>query len=94
MLVVHVHIKIKPECVEQFIAASLENASNSIKEPGITRFDLVQSQDDPNQFVLEEVYRDTDAAAAHKTTAHYAKWRDAMVDMMAEPRFSKKYTQL
>lgn len=51
MLVVHVHIKIKPECVEQFIAASLENASNSIKEPGITRFDLVQSQDDPHQFV-------------------------------------------
>ena len=94
MLVVHVHIKIKHECVEQFIAASLENASNSIKEPGITRFDLVQSQDDPNQFVLEEVYRDTDAAAAHKTTAHYAKWRDAVADMMAEPRFSKKYTQL
>ena len=94
MLVVHVHIKIKPECVERFIAVSLENASHSRQEPGIARFDLVQSQDDPNQFVLEEAYRDTEAAAAHKTTAHYAKWRDAMVDMMAEPRFSKKYTQL
>jgi quinol monooxygenase YgiN len=94
MLVVHVHVKVKPECVEGFIKASLENAAQSIQEPGIARFDLVQSQEDRTQFVLEEVYRTTEATLAHKETAHYAKWRDAGADMMETPRFSKKFTQL
>ena len=94
MLVVHVHVKVKPECVEGFIKASLENAAQSIQEPGIARFDLVQSQEDSTQFVLEEVYRTTEATLAHKETAHYAKWRDAVGDMMETPRFSKKFTQL
>lgn len=91
---VHVHIKVKPDRVQNFIAASLENASHSIQEPGIERFDLVQSQEDSTQFVLEEVYRTQEATVAHKATEHYAKWRDAVADMMEVPRFSKKYTQL
>lgn len=94
MLVVHVHIQVKPECKEAFIAASLENASQSILEPGIERFDLIQNQEDPCKFVLEEVYLSKEATLAHKETPHYAKWRDAVADMMATPRYSIKYTKL
>ena len=94
MLVVHVHVKVKPDCVERFIQASLENAAQSIQEPGIARFDLVQSQEEPTEFVLEEVYRTPEATLAHKKTAHYAKWRDAVADMMEKARYSRKFTQL
>lgn len=94
MLVVHVHVHVKPECVEAFRQASIENASNSIREPGITRFDIVQQADDPTRFVLVEAYRTPQATAAHKETAHYAAWRDAVADMMAEPRSSVKYTNV
>lgn len=94
MLAVHVNIQVKPECVERFIAATRENAKNSLKEPGIARFDLVQQQDDPARFVLVEVYRDADASARHKETAHYAKWRDTVADMMAVPRSSIKFATL
>jgi (4S)-4-hydroxy-5-phosphonooxypentane-2,3-dione isomerase len=91
MLIVHVHVHVKPDVVEAFRLATVENATNSLKEPGIARFDLVQQRDDATRFVLVEVYRDDAAAAAHKETAHYAKWRDAVANMMAEPRSSVKY---
>lgn len=91
MLIVHVHVRVKPETVEDFIQATVENASASVQEPGIARFDVVREQDDATRFVLIEIYRDQQAAAAHKETAHYAKWRDAVAPMMAEPRSSVKY---
>jgi len=94
MLVVHVHVHVKPDQVEAFKRASLENARESIQEPGIARFDVVQQQDDPTRFVLVEVYRNPDAPAAHKQTPHYARWRDAVADLMAEPRHSTKFTSL
>lgn len=91
MLIVHVYVSIKPELVEDFRQATIENAHASVQEPGIARFDVVQQQDDATRFVLIEVYRTLDAVAAHKETAHYAKWRDAVAPMMAEPRQSVKY---
>ena len=92
MLVVHVHIHVKPECGEAFRQACIDNARNSVKEPGIARFDVVQQADDPTRFVLVEAYRTPDAPALHKETAHYRAWRDAAAGMMAEPRFSTQYT--
>jgi len=94
MLVVHVHVKVKPECIEQFKQATISNAQQSLKEPGIARFDVVQQQDDPSRLVLVEVYRSPEAAAAHKETRHYQTWRDAVASMMAEPRFSVKFSSL
>ncbi|HEY8240072.1 MAG TPA: antibiotic biosynthesis monooxygenase [Kiritimatiellia bacterium] len=94
LLVVHVHVHVKPECVEAFKSASLENARNSVKEPGVARFDVVQQSDDPTRFVLVEAYRTPDAPAKHKETAHYAAWRDAVANMMAEPRTSTKFTNV
>ena len=91
LLVVHVHVHVKPECVEAFAAATLANAQASLREPGIARFDVVQQTDDPTRFVLVEVYRSPGAPAAHKETAHYATWRDAVAPMMASPRSSVKY---
>jgi autoinducer 2-degrading protein len=91
MLIVHVHVRVKPESVEDFTQATMENARSSVQEPGIARFDVVQRQDDATRFVLIEVYRTPDAAAAHKETAHYAKWRDTVAGMMAEPRHSVKF---
>ncbi|HUA38845.1 MAG TPA: antibiotic biosynthesis monooxygenase [Candidatus Sulfopaludibacter sp.] len=86
MLVVQIHVHVKPECVEAFKQATLANARASLKEPGVARFDVVQQQEDPTRFVFVEVYRDAAAAAAHKATAHYPVWRDAVAPMMAEPR--------
>ena len=94
MLVIHVHVQVKSECVEAFQNATLENARESIKEPGIAAFDVVQQQDDSTRFVLVEAYRTPVAPAAHKETKHYQKWRDAVADMMAEPRTSVKFTNL
>ncbi len=94
MLVVHVFVHVKPEAVEAFKAATLENARNSVQEPGIARFDVVQQVDDPTRFVLVEVYRTADDPARHKETAHYKRWREAVADMMAEPRYSVKYTNV
>jgi (4S)-4-hydroxy-5-phosphonooxypentane-2,3-dione isomerase len=91
MLIVHVHVCVKHESVAAFRHATVENARASIQEPGIARFDVVEQQDDATRFVLIEVYRTAEAAAAHKETAHYAKWRDAVADMMAEPRRSVKF---
>ena len=94
MLLVHVHVHVRPDCIEAFKAASLANARESVKEPGIARFDVVQQQDDPTRFVLIEAYRTKDAPAAHKETAHYTAWRDAVASLMAEPRFSVKFENL
>lgn len=92
MLIVYVHVHVKPELVAEFRQATIENARSSVQEPGIARFDVVQQQDDATRFVLVEVYRTPEAAAAHKETAHYAKWRDSVATMMAEPRQSVKYS--
>ena len=94
MLVVHVHVHVKPECLEAFRQATLDNARNSVREPGIARFDVVQQADDPTRFTLVEAYRTAGAPAAHKATAHYARWRDAVADMMAEPRTAVTYANL
>jgi quinol monooxygenase YgiN len=94
MLIVHVHVHVKPECVDAFKEASLANARLSVQEPGIARFDVVQQADSPARFVLVEVYRTPQAPAAHKDTAHYQVWRDQVAEMMAEPRTSVKYTNL
>jgi quinol monooxygenase YgiN len=90
MLVVLVHVHVKPEAVEAFKAASLVNARQSTQEAGIARFDIVQHAAEPTRFVLIEVYRHEDAPARHKETPHYATWRDAVAPMMAEPRTSTK----
>ena len=94
MLVVHVHVSVKPESVDAFRTASVENASQSVKEPGVARFDVIQRRDDLTQFVLVEVYRTDDAPAKHKETAHYKKWRDNVEPMMAKPRESTKYANV
>jgi quinol monooxygenase YgiN len=94
MFIVHVHVHVMAESIEDFREASLENARNSVREPGVARFDVIQQQGDPSRFVLVEVYRDTAAAAAHKETPHYAVWRDRVESMMAEPRSSVKYSNI
>ncbi|GIU77807.1 MAG: (4S)-4-hydroxy-5-phosphonooxypentane-2,3-dione isomerase [Bryobacteraceae bacterium] len=94
MLIVHVHVSVKPECVEAFREATVENARASVEEPGIARFDVIQQMDDPTKFILVEVYRSPEAAAAHKETAHYAKWRDTVAEMMAQPRASVKFSNV
>lgn len=94
MYIVLVHVNVKPEAIERFKAISMENARNSVQEPGIARFDVIQQVDDPTRFVLVEVYRDVEAAGKHKETAHYLAWRDAAMDMMAEPRYSIKYENI
>ena len=91
MLVVHVHVHVKPEYVEAFKKATFANARESLKEPGIARFDFAQQQDDQARFVLVEAYRAAEAQAAHRETRHYQTWRDAVAPMMAEPRASVKF---
>jgi len=94
MLVVHVQVHVKPECVDAFKQATMANATASVKEPGIARFDVMQQQDDPTRFVLVEAYRTLEAPAAHKETDHYLTWRDAVAPLMAEPRSSVKFINL
>lgn len=91
MFIVHVHVHVKAECVDGFIEATVENASNSLQEHGVARFDAIQQQDDPTRFILVEVYRTPDDPARHKETDHYKVWRDTVADMMAEPRTSVKF---
>jgi len=94
MLIVLVYAQVKPEYVEAFRQATIENARNSVLEPGIARFDVLQQADDPTRFVLVEVYRTPEAPAQHKETAHYLRWRDTVAEMMAEPRTSQKYSNV
>jgi quinol monooxygenase YgiN len=87
----HVQVHVKPDAIEVFRTATLANAGASVKEPGVLRFDLFQDQDDPARFVLVEVYRSAEAHAAHRNTPHYAAWRSAVDDLMAEPRTARKF---
>jgi len=91
MLVVFVHIQVKPNTVDAFKTASVENARHSLNEPGVVRFDVLQNQRDQSKFVLVEIYKTADDAAKHKETQHYEIWRSTVADMMAEPRYSIKY---
>jgi len=94
MIIVHVHVQVKPEMVADFIEITIENARYSIKEPGIARFDVIQQVDNPTRFILVEVYRMPDDPGKHKETAHYQKWRDTVAEMMAVPRQGIKYQNL
>ena len=94
MLIVVVQVHVVPDGVEAFERATLENARASLREPGIARFDVIRQQDDPQRYLLVEVYRSPDAPAAHKETAHYLKWRDAVAPLMASPRTSHRYENL
>ena len=94
MLIVHVHVHVKPESVEAFKAATIENARNSVQEPGIARFDVFQQADDGTRFVIVESFRTAEAPAAHRETRHYLAWRNAVADMMAETRYSLKFAKL
>jgi len=94
MFIVHVFVHVKPEKIDLFKAASLQNARQSVTEPGVARFDVLQQNDDQTRFVLVEVYRTSDDPARHKETAHYQKWRDTVADIMAEPRSAVKYTNI
>ncbi|PWH17009.1 MAG: antibiotic biosynthesis monooxygenase [Ardenticatenia bacterium] len=94
MLIVHVHVRVKSEYVETFKEATIQNARQSVQEPGIARFDVVQSVEDPTRFILVEVYRTPEDPARHKETTHYKVWRDTVAEMMAEPRTSVQYTNV
>jgi autoinducer 2-degrading protein len=94
MHIVLVHVHVKPESIQPFIAATLENARNAVDEPGVGRFDFLQMQDDPTRFILAEIYHTVEGAAQHKETSHYQKWRDSVAEMMAEPRMGIQYTNL
>ena len=91
MHIVHVFVQVKPEYADAFCEASLKNGLESIREPGIARFDVLQQKDDPAKFLLVEAYRTPDDPARHKETAHYAMWRDTVAPMMAGPRKSVVY---
>ena len=91
MLVVHVHVRIRPEDLEAFLAETQRNAAVSLQESGVRRFDVLQDEGDTGHLVLNEVYADQSAADAHKQTAHYARWRDAVAGMMAQPRTSTRF---
>jgi len=92
--IVFVHVHVKPERIEDFRVAATANARGSVEEPGVARFDVVQDANDPTRFVLVESFRDAGAAAEHKETAHYLRWRDAVADMMAEPRSGRQYVNV
>ncbi|MDX1993992.1 MAG: antibiotic biosynthesis monooxygenase [bacterium] len=94
MYIVHVFVHVKPECIDAFREATLDNALNSLREPGVARFDMLQNSEDPARFVLVEAYRQPSDVDAHKQTAHYLRWRDTVADMMAEPRTSQKYVNI
>jgi autoinducer 2-degrading protein len=94
LLIVHVHVRVQPGGEGAFRDASLANALASRREPGVVRFDLIADREDPTRFVLVEIYEDAAAAAAHKETAHYAAWRDAVAGLMAAPRTSAKYVNV
>jgi autoinducer 2-degrading protein len=91
MLVAIINVHVKPEYVEAFNTAILDNARNSIKEPGVARFDVYQQSDDPTRFILVEIYKTEDSINKHRDTAHYVRWRDSVAEMMAEPRIRTTY---
>ena len=94
MVIIHVFVRVKQEAIEAFKDASRENARNSVLEPGVARFDVMQQNDNPERFLLVEVYRSEVATSQHKQTSHYGQWRDTVDSMMAEPRYSTRYTNV
>ncbi len=92
MFVVHIYIQVKPEYIEEFKQICTENAQNSVKEPGIKRFDCLQQSDYPTKFVLVEAYLDETGVAQHKQTAHYNKWRSEAERMIVGERTRTRYT--
>jgi autoinducer 2-degrading protein len=94
MHILIVHARVKAEFIDAFKEATIVNAQNSAREPGVARFDFMQQQDDPSKFVLYEVYRDADAPAKHKETAHYNAWLEKVTDMFEEPRTRALYTNV
>jgi len=94
MIVTCVHVNVKPDAIDRFINATIENHKDSVREPGNLRFDLLQQADNPCLFMIYEAYESDAASAAHKTTPHYLKWRDAVGELMAEPRKGVKYSIL
>ena len=94
MQIVHVHVHVKPEFIEEFKQATIDNANNSVQEPGVARFDVIQQLDNPTRFVLVEVYKTVEAPAAHKETPHYKRWANTVMKMMAEPRQGMKYDNI
>ena len=94
MLIVNVYVHVKEVAIDDFIAATFENARHSLREPGVARFDVLQQQDDPSRFILVEVYRTAEDPARHKETSHYLKWREIVTDMMEETRHGIKYNNL
>jgi autoinducer 2-degrading protein len=91
MQVMIVHVSVMPEYLEDFRAATLDNAARSLEEPGVARFDVLQDHEHPTEWVLLEVYRSAEAPARHKETPHYLRWRDAVAPMMASPREGRRY---
>ncbi len=91
MHILHVYIHVKPDRLDDFQRATIENATASRQEPGCTRFDVMQQLDDPTRFVLEEAYRDEQSLAAHRETPHYHAWIDRVTDILAEPRTRTAY---
>ncbi|WP_165244903.1 putative quinol monooxygenase [Paludisphaera soli] len=94
MFVVIANIQVKPECVEAFRAACVENSRNSLQEPGCLRFDVLQQHDDPTKFALFEIYRRPEDLGLHKETAHYAAWAEQAAAMQAGARSSAKYAKV
>ena len=94
MLVIHVHVRVKAEFIDAFREATIENARNSIKEPGMARFDIFQQEIDATRFLLEEIYLTPEDPARHKETAHYNTWRETVADMLAEERTRTTYSNV
>ena len=94
MYVVSVTVHVKPESVEQFIEATLDNARNTRKEAGNVRFDVLQAEEEPSRFLLYEAYRSKDDFTAHQQTAHYLRWKQTVADWMAQPRQGVKHTSI
>ena len=94
MFVVIVHAHVKPDMIQDFITATLDNAHNSILEPGVARFDFYQQKDDPTRFSLIEIYRTEDSPVKHRATEHYNRWRNSVESMMAESRSRVEYNIL
>lgn len=94
MYIVQVHVTVEDDAIQAFKTATIENARNSVKEPGIIRFDVIQQKDDPTRFVLVEIYKNEQGVVEHKKTDHYLEWRSLVEDMMAEPRYSIKYNNI
>ncbi len=94
MHVTLVHVRVRPEAVDAFIAATRANHAASVREPGNRPFDVLQSPEDPTRFLLYEAYASAEDAAAHKTAPHYLAWRDAVADIMAEPRRGEQWVEL